>query len=108
MKNPYKRPDHRMAFEQSIKLAQALPDLDYHAIAKQLNHNIQRETRKRIAAKACYHINHPTLRSGTAPNTSVILNDRELEFINNHFDGSKSAAIHAGLKLLISKIKIGA
>lgn len=100
MRNSYKRPDHRQAFEQAIKLAQDLPDLDHHAIAKQLDSSIQRETRKRIAAKAHNRVHLPK-RGGTPPNTSLVLNDRELEFINKHYDDSKSAAIHDGLKRLM-------
>jgi hypothetical protein len=41
----------------------------------------------------------PTV-SGTPPNTSLILTPDELAFIDEHFGGSKSAAIHAGLAAL--------
>ena len=36
-------------------------------------------------------------KPGTAPNTSLVLNTIELEFIASNFNGSKSAAIHAAL-----------
>ena len=36
-------------------------------------------------------------KPGTAPNTSLILTEAELEFIAGNFSGSKSAAIHAAL-----------
>lgn len=39
---------------------------------------------------------------GTPPNTSIVLNDTELEFINRYYSGSKSAAIHKGLELLMT------
>lgn len=37
---------------------------------------------------------------GTPPNTSVVLTAEELVFIEERFDGSKSAAIHAALAAL--------
>lgn len=40
--------------------------------------------------------------SGTKPNTSLVLTDTELEFINRFYSGSKSAAIHKALELLMS------
>ena len=40
------------------------------------------------------------MTSGTAPNTSVILTDEELDLCNSY--GSKSRAIHDGLRLLKS------
>lgn len=36
-------------------------------------------------------------RPGTPPNTSLILTDDELAYINQQFGGGKSAAIHAAL-----------
>jgi hypothetical protein len=39
-------------------------------------------------------------RGGTAPNASLILTADELAFIDKHFKGSKSAAIHAALAAL--------
>ncbi len=50
MKNPYRRPDHRQAHDQAIKLAQQ--GLDRFAISKALDHNIPRWKRQQIAAKA--------------------------------------------------------
>lgn len=41
-------------------------------------------------------------KSGTAPNTSIVLTDAEIEFINQHYNGSKSAAIHKALELLMT------
>lgn len=42
----------------------------------------------------------PPKRSGTAPNTSIVLTAEELVFIEERFGGSKSAAIHAALDKL--------
>lgn len=42
----------------------------------------------------------PLKSSGTAPNASVVLTEGELQMIQDHFGGSKSAAIHAGLAAL--------
>lgn len=36
------------------------------------------------------------------PNTSFVMNKRELEFVNTHFNGSKSAAIHAALGAMMN------
>lgn len=47
----------------------------------------------------------PRKRAGTAPNTSVILTDAELRFIEEQFGGSKSAAIHEALQRLITEAK---
>lgn len=41
--------------------------------------------------------------SGTPPNTSIVLTDTEIEFINRRFAGSKSAAIHAALGEIMSQ-----
>lgn len=41
--------------------------------------------------------------SGTPPNTSIVLTDAEIEFINRRFAGSKSAAIHAALGEIMSQ-----
>lgn len=38
----------------------------------------------------------------TPPNTSAVLSENEIDFINEYFHGSKSAAIHAGLRILMS------
>ena len=46
----------------------------------------------------------------TAPNTSFVMSDTELSFVNEHYNGSKSAAIHAGLTRLMEQnmnIQIG-
>lgn len=40
-------------------------------------------------------------KPGTPPNTSLVLSKEELAFIAQHYNGSKSAAIHAALKLLM-------
>jgi hypothetical protein len=50
MKNPYKRDDHRAAFEQALKLLRA--GLDRYEVSKQLPHSIPRYKRQSIAAKA--------------------------------------------------------
>jgi hypothetical protein len=42
----------------------------------------------------------PSKNGGTAPNTSLVLTDDELAFIEEQFGGSKSAAIHAALAAL--------
>lgn len=44
-------------------------------------------------------------KSGTAPNTSIVLTAGEIEFINQHYNGSKSAAIHKALELLMTTIR---
>lgn len=41
-------------------------------------------------------------KPGTPPNTSLILTDAELAYINRNFDGSKSAAIHQALGAMMS------
>lgn len=41
-------------------------------------------------------------KPGTPPNTSLILTDAELAFIEQHFNGSKSAAIHAALGAMMN------
>lgn len=41
-------------------------------------------------------------KPGTAPNTSLVLTDSELDFINRHYSGSKSAAIHKALETLMT------
>lgn len=41
-----------------------------------------------------------TKRAGSKPNASIVLTDDELAFIDRQYGGSKSAAIHAGLKQL--------
>lgn len=41
------------------------------------------------------------MASGTAPNTSVILTAKEIEFINRRYGGSKSQAIHQGLAAIM-------
>jgi len=38
----------------------------------------------------------------TAPNMSMVLNEREREYIVQHFGGSKSAAIHKALEIMMS------
>lgn len=38
---------------------------------------------------------------GTPPNTSLVLTDEELQYIDNHFGGSKSAAIHRALERIM-------
>ena len=50
--NRYKRPDHRVAYEDALRRATAMDEIDYLAIAKELDHSIAREKRKQIAAKA--------------------------------------------------------
>lgn len=50
MKNPYKREDHRQAFDEAVELIKN--GMDYLTAAKRLNLNIPREMRKQIAAKA--------------------------------------------------------
>lgn len=40
-------------------------------------------------------------KPGTRPNTSIVLTADELAFIAHKFNGKKSAAIHAGLRLLM-------
>lgn len=52
MKNPYKRPDHRQAFDLAVQLIES-GQTDYRKIAKQLDHSITREQRLKIAAKTC-------------------------------------------------------
>lgn len=42
-----------------------------------------------------------TKRAGSKPNTSIILTDDELAFIDRRYGGSKSAAIHEGLRRLM-------
>lgn len=42
-------------------------------------------------------------RSGTSPNTSLILNQEELDFIDRIYGGKKSAAIHDALQLLMKQ-----
>lgn len=49
MKNPYKRPDHRAAFEKAIELTEA--GLDYWDTFKRLDHEVPRYMRQKIAAK---------------------------------------------------------
>lgn len=44
-------------------------------------------------------------KPGTPPNTSIILNDRELEFISTYFGGSKSEAIHKAMEIHMSTIE---
>ena len=46
-------------------------------------------------------LGEPTPRSGTAPNTHLVLSEDELAFIEECFEGSKSAAVHAALALLM-------
>lgn len=41
--------------------------------------------------------------SGTAPNTSICLTEKELQFINQIYGGRKSVAIHASLELLMKE-----
>ena len=41
--------------------------------------------------------------SGTPPNTSIVLTEAEIEFVNRRFAGSKSAAIHAALEEIMSQ-----
>ena len=41
-------------------------------------------------------------KPGTAPNTSLILTEAELEFIAGKFSGNKSAAIHAALGAMMN------
>ncbi len=41
--------------------------------------------------------------SGTAPNTSLVLTDAEIDYINTHHNGSKSAAIHKALGAMMNK-----
>lgn len=50
MKNPYKRPDRRRAFDQAVQLYQS-GVTDYLIISKQLDRSIQREMRHKIAAQ---------------------------------------------------------
>lgn len=45
----------------------------------------------------------PVHSSGTKPNASIVLTDAELRLIEEHFGGSKSAAIHAALARLASE-----
>lgn len=42
-------------------------------------------------------------RSGTKPNTSIVLTEKELDFIEREYGGSKSAAIHEALKRLMNE-----
>lgn len=42
-------------------------------------------------------------QSGTKPNASIVLTDKELDFINQKYEGSKSMAIHEGLQRLMSE-----
>jgi len=48
-KNPFKRDDHREAFDLAVKLTQE--GLDRFQVSKQLDHNIPREMRLKIASK---------------------------------------------------------
>lgn len=48
MKNPYRLPRRRAAWREAVRLAEQ--GLDYPAIAKQLDHSIQREIRWKMAA----------------------------------------------------------
>jgi hypothetical protein len=41
------------------------------------------------------------MASGTAPNTSIVLTEQELNFINTYYNGSKSAAIHKAMEILM-------
>lgn len=100
MKNPYKLDSHRLAFDQAVNLIQSGVDNRFE-VAKLLDHSIQREMRFKIAAKAARALNNNPNRAGTPPNTSVILTDEELAFIQTCYGGQKSQAIHDGLRLLI-------
>ncbi len=41
--------------------------------------------------------------SGSAPNTSLVLTDAEIDYINTHHNGSKSAAIHKALEIMMDE-----
>lgn len=65
---------------------------------------ISRERARSAAAKAVRQLRGEHVkrsRAGTPPNTSVILTDDELSFINHCYGGQKSRAIHDGLRVLI-------
>ena len=98
MKNPYKLESHRLAFDQAVELIKSGIDNRFE-VAKQLDSGIQREMRRKIAARAA-RLLLPKSRAGTPPNTSVILTDEELRFINSCYGGQKSKAIHDGLSVL--------
>lgn len=100
MKNPYKTESHRLAFDQAVQLIQSGVD-DRFEVAKLLDHNIQREMRFKIAAKAARSLNNDSVDRGTPPNTSVVLTNEELAFIKTCYGGQKSKAIHDGLRLLV-------
>lgn len=50
MKNPYKTEPHRLAFDQAVQIYRS-GVTDSLQISKQLDHSIQREMRRKIAAK---------------------------------------------------------
>lgn len=103
LKNPYTRPDHRQAFDLAVSLYQS-GVTDFHIISQQLDHAIEREKRNKIAAKVARLMGgHKPSRAGTPPNTSVVLSDKELSFIKDHYGGEKSRAIHDGLALLMNQ-----
>lgn len=65
---------------------------------------ISRDRARSAAAKAIRQLRGEHIkrnRAGSPPNTSLILSAGELAFIQAHYGGEKSRAIHDGLKLLM-------
>lgn len=65
---------------------------------------ISRDRARSAAAKAVRVLRGEAVkysRSGTPPNTSLVLSADELAFIKEQYGGDKSRAIHDGLKLLM-------
>lgn len=65
----------------------------------------ERQAAQAIATAIRNRLGEAGWRYGGAPNTHVILSDDELTFIAEHYKGSKSAAIHDGLALLMKRAK---
>ena len=77
------------------KVQNAVPDASEDQVRRAL----------RKAIRKCFSLPRP--RSGSKPNTSMVLSEEEIAFIEHAYGGRRSEAIHKGLKLLMEKDRDG-